>query len=117
MKNLISHIISDKILRWSSILSLLFILLTLIIVIIAYRNLPPLIPLYNQMPWVEARLGRAPELFIPPTIAFSVFLINVIFSQSAYTKMPLVARMLCVTSFLISLIMSIFIIRTIQLIY
>lgn len=73
-------------------------------------------PLYNQMPWGEGRLGTTIELFLLPLFAAIILLCNSVFARFIYQKMPLVARALSVTSLLIAIITVIFIFRTIQLV-
>lgn len=81
-----------------------------------YSKLPPFMPLFNQMSWGVARLGTKEELFIPVFIGFLTLIINAILAAFIYTKMPLISRMLCITSLLISLFVLLFTIRTIQVI-
>lgn len=107
---------SDKIIIWSFFATLSLILTSLILTIFFYSHLPPVLPLFNQMPWGEARLGTRAQIFIPISIAFLIFIGNLVFSATLYEKMPLVSRIICITSFLISLFTLLFIIRTFQII-
>lgn len=115
MNGYTSIIASDKILRLGVLTSILLIVLTFIYLGIFYRSLPPLLPLYNQMPWGEARLGNTLEVFMLPGIALAIFFINTFFATRLYAQMPLISRALIVTSFLITLITVIFIFRTVQM--
>lgn len=81
-----------------------------------YGKLPPFLPLFNQMSWGVARLGTKEELFIPIIIAGITLLVNMILATVIYSKMPLISRMLCITSLLISLFVLLFTLRTIQII-
>lgn len=108
-------IASDKILRLGAIISLLLIVLTFIYLGIFYRFLPPMLPLYNQMPWGNARLGSTIDVFLLPAIALVVFIINSFLATRLYERMPLISRVLIVTCLLIALITGIFIFRTVQL--
>jgi hypothetical protein len=110
------YIISDKIVLLSVIGSLFFIILSLSISGIFYGKLPPFIPIFNQMSWGIARLGTKEELFIPILIAGIIFLLNTLLANSIYEKIPLVARMFCITTLLITLFVLLFTIRTIQII-
>jgi hypothetical protein len=116
MKGYLKTIASDKILRFGTLLSLLLIILSLLYSGIMYNSLPPVLPLYNQMPWGEDRLGMKLELFILPGFAFVILLTNTLLAYAIYERMPLVSRALAITCFLVSLIISIFIFRTIQLV-
>jgi hypothetical protein len=110
------HIISDKIVLLSVLGSLSLITISLIISGIFYGKLPPFIPIFNQMSWGIARLGTKGELFIPIIIASIIFLVNTILANTIYEKIPLVARMFCITTLLITLFVLLFTIRTIQII-
>ena len=115
MKEYANILASDKIIRWGTILSALITVIVLIYIGILYRSLPPVVPLYNQMPWGVDRLGSKPEFFILPGVALIILLMNSFLSALLYERMPLVARALTITCFLVSLITGIFAFRTIQL--
>lgn len=92
------------------------IVLTLLIVILFYSRLAPLIPLYNQMPWGEARIGTKNQIFFPIVLGFIIFLVNLFLSSRLREKAPLLARMLSVVSILTSFLLLTFIIRTVRLV-
>ena len=115
MKGFIKIIASDKIIRWGTLFSGGIILVVLIYGAVIYHNLPPVLPLYNQMPWGEDRLGTKPEFFILPGMALIVLVGNTILSAAVYERMPLVSRALTITCLLVSLVIGIFIFRTFQL--
>lgn len=114
--SVVTKITSDKIFFWSFLLSLLFILLSAVYTIFSYSKLPPVIPLYNQFPWGEARIGTKIEIFIPESVAFFIFLINLFLSIAFYKKMPFISRIFCITSLLTNFFALIIIIRAIRLI-
>lgn len=116
MKEYLKIISSDKILRFGMLFSGVLIIISLSYSGLMYTSLPPVLPLYNQMPWGEDRLGIKLELFILPALAFFILLLNSLFAYLFYERMPLVSRALAITCFLVSLIISIFIFRTIQLV-
>jgi hypothetical protein len=116
MKKLIRVLRSDKILFRFSILTLVFILISFLWTLIRYRDLPPIVPIFNQLPWGETRLSEKPGIFLPLIIIASIFALNSVVSTSIYEKTPLISRMLSVTTFLVSLLGLLFIFRTIELI-
>jgi hypothetical protein len=116
MKEIIKLIKTDKILFRFYAGSFLIIILTVIYILISYRNLPPVIPIFNQLPWGDERLGNPFAIFFPDIIVLVIFLINILLSEISYTKSPLIARMFAVTSFLISFLTFLFIFRTIQIV-
>ncbi|MBI2622779.1 MAG: hypothetical protein HYW64_01660 [Candidatus Levybacteria bacterium] len=69
MKVFFSTLRSDRILYVGFLLSVALIILTTVVILFLYRSLPPFIPLYNQLPWGESRLGTKIEIFIPVFLA------------------------------------------------
>lgn len=116
MKSLIKIFKEDKLIFWSLLISSLFFCLSLILCMLFYNQLSPYIPLYNQMPWGEARLGTKTDIFIPVLILLGVFVLNFILAEIYYKKMPLISRLLFITFLLISFLTFIFIIRTIKIV-
>jgi hypothetical protein len=116
MNGFISYVTSDKIIKWGVFLSACLVGLMLAFLGFFYRLLPPYVPVYNQMPWGIERLGGRLELFLPILLALGVLILNVILSRLWYEKLPLLSRMLSVTTFLINLLTFIFIVRIILLI-
>lgn len=116
MKKFINRLSSDKIVVVGTIISSLFFLMSISFIIYNYRALPPFIPLYHQAPWGMARLGRTYEIFLPTLYVFVMFIGNIILAYALYEKMPLVSRIISVTSILLSVLLFLFILRTMQLI-
>jgi hypothetical protein len=107
---------ADKIIRTVMTVSLALIILHAAYLAFFFLSLPPVLPLYNQMPWGEPRLGSKYEVFIPIVMTIVFFFINYFFLAKLYTAMPLVSRMIGITTFLVSVLSFIFIVRTLQLI-
>ena len=116
MKKYFKYLKQDKLLLRLFILSFLIIVLTFVYIVLFYSKLPPLLPVFNQLPWGEKRLSQTLGIFIPALVVFLILIFNVIASSVAYPRSPLISRMLAVTSFLTALLMLLFVIRTIQLI-
>ncbi len=104
-------VLADKIVKQSTFASSVFFVITLVYLAIVYRNLPPFVPLYNQLPWGVGRLGDKMMIFVPVFMAVSFFLVNMGIAKFVYEKMPLVVRMMSITTFFISFVTFIFIIR------
>lgn len=85
--------------------------LALIIIIIAYRNFPPYLPLYNKLAWGYARLGHTYEIIIPVGIPLAFSLLNTFLAKYVYAKTPLLARFLFLVSLLTALFAFIFILK------
>lgn len=116
MKEAYKQVKADKITRLAMAVSLVLILLHIVYLAFFYFSLPPIIPLYNQMPWGEARLGGRLEVLIPIGITAIFFIFNYFFLAKLYSAMPLVSRIIGITTMLVTLLAFIFIVRTLQLI-
>lgn len=111
MKKFIEDLRADKIIWKGSIFSLLVTLASFIYLLLIYNLLPPVIPIFNQLPWGIDRLGAKIAIFIPPIFTLFIFLINIVFAKLIYENMPLISRLLTVTTIIVTIITSIFIIK------
>ena len=116
MKKYINYLKKDRLVLRLYIASLILILITVIYIAITFNKLPPLIPVFNQLPWGEERLSSAPGIFIPSLIVSIMFFVNMFLSAISYSTSPLISRLIAITSFLTALLTFLFIVRTIQLI-
>ena len=116
MNEFIKHISSDRILSYGVILSLIILFITLMYIAVFYPSLPPVLPIFNQLPWGVARLGGKIQIFLPTLLVFAIIIINIIFARFIYERMPLTTRMLYITTTLLSFFTLYFTIRIIQLI-
>lgn len=106
------QLFADKIVWWGLLGSISLLLLCVLYILFIYPNLPPYLPLYNQMPWGEEKLGTKPEIFLPIGIGMAFLILNAFFSMLFYSKMPLVSRMLSIASLFITITIMIFLVRT-----
>jgi len=116
MKDFFKDIRNDKTIRLGFAVTFSIALIALVFVLFYYNNLPPFIPIFNQLPWGEQRLGTTMTIFIPILIAFLIFMFNLLLSSLIYKKIPLVSRMLAITSLTVSVLVLLFTIRSIQLV-
>lgn len=107
---------ADKIIKAGVLGSVVLLLLSTISVLLLYRNYPPYVPLFNQLPWGTERLGDKLLIFIPNAVVLVLLIINMFLARMLYEKMPLVARMIGITTFFISFVTFIFLVRTTLLI-
>lgn len=117
MKEFFRDIISDNTIKLGFAISFLSIFITLIFVIFSYHNLPPFIPIFNQLPWGEQRLGVTISIFIPIILIFLILICNLVISSKVYKKIQLASRMLAITSLIVSIITFLFVLKTIQLVF
>lgn len=116
MRKFFKYLKEDRLLLRLFIVTVILIIVAIIYILINYSKLPPLLPVFNQLPWGEKRLSQTPGIFIPSVVVILILVFNIIASSLAYPRSPLISRMLAVTSFLTALLMLLFVIRTIQLI-
>lgn len=115
MKEFFKDMRTDKAIIPAFFINGFFILTSIIFILFSYRNLPPLIPIFNQLPWGEQRLGPTLTIFIPVLVTLLILIINVFTAAFTYKKTPLVARMLAAVSLLTSILTCLFIIKTVRL--
>jgi hypothetical protein len=115
MKPNFKIIFADKVILSMFYATVSCMLLYFLAALFSYSHLPPLVPLFNQQPWGEQRLGIKLEIFEPLLFCFFVFCGNFYFASHMYTKMPLIGRMLSIASFVVAMLSLLFIVRTIQL--
>lgn len=113
--NVFNDIKSDKLIFRGFVINFLIVALTLIYILVSYKNLPPFIPLFNQMPWGEERITKTIFIFAVPALSFLIFIFNLIYSEITYRKIPLIPRMLVVTSFIVAILALLLVFRTIQI--
>lgn len=111
MKISFNNLRLDKIIFYSLAASLGIIFVNTVYLLVLYNKLPPLIPLFNQLPWGVARLGNKQDIFLPLIIAFLSVVGNTVIALFLYEKIPLLSRILTVTSFLVTTFTFLFIVR------
>ena len=116
MREIFKIIKIDKIIKWGMSLSFFLLILQLAYVIVFYFFLPPIVPLFNQMPWGENRLAPKMAIFLPILISISFFFINFFLTTKLYENIPLLARMISITTLLIASLTAILIFNTLRLI-
>lgn len=116
MKEFFKDIRRDKIGRFGFLSACILSLLTFFYILLTYKNLPPFIPIFNQLPWGEQRLGITLTIFIPILIDLLIILFNLFISALIYQKMPLVSRMLAITTFIVTILTFLFVVKTVVLV-
>ena len=116
MKKFLTEITNDKITSRGFSISLILSLFTILFIAVYFKSLPPLLPVFNQLPWGNERLTPSWGIFIPIIVFGLIFVFNLIFATIIYSKNPLIARFIAATTLLLSVINFLYIIRTIFLI-
>lgn len=116
MRAIIKKIYADKIAGWSMSLSASLLFVTLVIILITYRFLPPYVPLYNKLSWGYARVGHTFELFFPFLLVLLFLVINSYIGISVQQKAPLLSRFLFITTLTLSIFTTIFIVKLVTVV-
>ncbi len=62
--------------KWGMGMGGILIIIELFSPLFFYRFLPPFIPIFNQMPWGQERLGKTITIFVPVLVALLISIIN-----------------------------------------
>ncbi|MBI3984383.1 MAG: hypothetical protein HY344_00360 [Candidatus Levybacteria bacterium] len=117
MRKFFSDIKKDRITLGVFGLSFLILVLTIIFILLNLKNIPPYIPIFNQLPWGNERLTQGYGIFIPVALYIFIFVFNLGFSSVLYQKNnPLLARIVGSVNLLISVMIFVFILKTLLLI-
>jgi len=116
MKEFFKDIYQDKTITLAFFTNIAFIVATAIFILATYGRLPPFIPIFNQLPWGQERLGKTIAIFVPVLVSLLILVVNVFTASAIYKKIPLIARMLAAVSLLASILTFLFVVKTIILI-
>ncbi|MBI5044992.1 MAG: hypothetical protein HZC02_03635 [Candidatus Levybacteria bacterium] len=116
MKTYIKKLSLDKAIWWSIILSTVFLFLSILFIVFTYSLLPPVIPIFNQLPWGTERLVTKIGILIPVGFSFIYLITNIVLTHVIYERSAMLGRMLNLSSLLMSTLTTIFVFKTIQLI-
>ncbi len=116
MNGLFKDIKKDRVIFTAFLASFILVFISVVYILFSYRNLPPFLPIYNQLPWGNDRIGTTITIFIPEALVFFISILNLIIFFLLYKKIQIVSRMLSATSLLVALLSFLFTIRTIQLV-
>lgn len=109
----IKNLFADNIVLASFIGVGTMLFLYVIFVLFMFQKLPPVVPLFNQVPWGEGRLATKMQLFLPFGIACAIVISNTSILLFFSTDTPLVTRLVCLTNFLVTLFALLLVIRTV----
>lgn len=99
---------TDKIISRAFLASCFMIGITLLYIVLRFFSLPPFIPIFNQLPWGDNRIGPKIFIFIPTAITILIMAGNITLSSYMYDKSPLLSRIFAVTSLLATFLILIF---------
>lgn len=113
---ILSYLKNDRVVRFAFFTSLLLLFFQAFFIILNYRNLPPLIPLYFQRPWGTDQIVNLNFIFLVPGITLVLILLNTYFTLSFYKESPLISRILIWGEVLFCLLTTIAIFKIILLV-
>lgn len=116
MKDFFKNISIDKTTRLGFAGTFGIVLITFVFIFFYYNRLPHFVPIFNQLAWGEQRLGTKSSMFLPISLTFIIFVCNFVLASLVYKKIPLVSRILAISSLTVSILALFFTIRTILLI-
>jgi hypothetical protein len=116
MKEFFKDVFRDKTIVLAFFANAFLLITSNVYILISYGKLPPFVPIFNQLPWGEQRLGSTITVFVPILIALLIFAINIFASALIYKKNPLISRMLEAISLLITILTFLFVAKTTALI-
>lgn len=116
MKKYFEYVRRDRLIFRLFTSAFVSLLVTAIISLISFPKLPPLIPIFNQLPWGPERLSGNFGIFIPSLLVFVISILNLILCGYIYSNSALLSRIFAFTTFLLSLLNFLFVVRTVLLI-
>ena len=90
--------------------------LTAITLLFFWRQLPPLVPLWYSKPWGNERLVTPLYLLIPIAASIFIYATNIFVANKIASDDPMFARVLFLTSALVSIISTIIVIKIVTLV-
>lgn len=104
MKKITDKILSDNILKLSTILSFVLLLSSSMLIAFSYTSLPPYIPFFNSLPWGTERLFSSMIVIFLPILFLIVLIGNVLLSVRLYATNALMARMISFNGLLVMML-------------
>lgn len=116
MNGFFKFVSEDKTLLYSFSFGLCLLTAVFVWLLYLYRFLPPVVPLFNQLPWGDIRVAGKQFIFMPVALAFFVAIANLLLSFYIYKTIPLLSRILSITFLTSSILVFIFIFKIVQII-
>lgn len=117
MKKFTDLILHDNALKYSFFSSTGLFVLFMIVFIFQYGKLPPLVPLFNSLPWGKSRLVPVQIIFLVPTFLIVISGFNLFLTHRLYKRYTILARMLSVNILLAVILALIAYIQIILLVF
>lgn len=117
MKGKVRFLAKDRFIFYTLLITTLFLVLSSVSIFLSYASLPPLIPIFNSMPWGISRLYDSNIVIFIPAIMFGVVIINTIITLAIYKNYVLLGRIISFNSLLFSVLTTLAYLQILLLIY
>jgi hypothetical protein len=116
MKELLEDLRADSLIWRGTIITIGTLLISIVYTAFMYHLLPPIIPLFNQLPWGEERLAEKVGIILPVGFTICAVIVNNVLATTLQKTLPLVGRLLVITSIILTILLMIFLLKTTLLI-
>lgn len=103
MRENFKYIFLDKSIKYSVLLSIILTVAQALALIGVYQFFPPVIPLFNSLPWGEDRLAPREYIFLVPLFIMAMLIVNIYLAILA-NKRILLSRMVSLNVLLSALL-------------
>lgn len=117
MNGRIKLVTKDRFIIYTSIVTFIFLTASVLLIITSFRSLPPLVPVFNSMPWGISRLYDSVIVLTFPLILVGVVFLNTIIYLLIYKKYTLLSRIISFNSLLFCLLATLAYLQILFLIY
>lgn len=117
MKDRIKNFSKDRFVLYSTGAAFIFFVISLILVLFSYSQLPPLVPILNSMPWGIGRLYDSSVILLLPLVMIVVIFVNTTVSLFIYRRFTLLGRIISFNSLLFCLLATLAYLQILFLIY
>lgn len=111
----LTYLKSDRVLKFAFSAALVLLFFQIIFIVVNYRNLPPLIPLYFQRPWGIDQIANTNFILLIPGLTLVLVFLNTYLTLSFYKESPLISRILAWGEFLFCFLTTIAVFKIILL--
>lgn len=116
MKELLEDLRADSLIWRGTLLTIAILIISIVYTAFIYHLLPPVIPLFNQLPWGQERLAEKIGIILPVGFTLCAVIVNNVLATTLQKTLPLVGRLLIITSIILTILLMIFLIKTTLLI-
>lgn len=114
-KRTFSLVAEDKTSLFASRVSLGLILISLLVLVVAWRFLPPEVPLFYSLPYGQSELAGRLFLWLLPAASLLIFFLNFQLAIKFFSEEKLLAQIALLTTSIVSLFSSVTLIKIIFL--